>query len=391
VLRFPSIYPVHMRVVDAATSNPVRARCTVEMSGSWVGRDPQHPCRFFALLQPDEFCVLRFRVEPPEGYVGWDRPDVFARVSPFAERLDFVYPLREAFDAVVTATLDGAGVAGLRIGSLSIASRDLTGLDVKADAHDRLHVRGLPHLRHEPMRLRVVSPTQQLRGDRDFTLPEAPENGISLPVELAAQFFNDPGHASTSGWTFERPKLRLPTSEPIEGRPARVRISVRRRTGEAAVGARVWMNNATRRTDARGRVTFEDVPPGVQVATVKQAGMVALLERLTIKPGVEQEFSLRETQGGMIRVTVSDEEGRPLPYARLDLWQASMGAWVDLEGRVQRIDTFTDHRGQRLLRDVQHGRVRIIATWGSRRNDVFLDLQPGSAEVPARIVLRRSK
>ena len=88
---------------------------------------------------------------------------------------------------------------------------------------------------------------------------------------------------------------------------------------------------------------------------------------------------------GMQRhVVVVDENGDPLPFARIHWPERS--AWIDEHDGVHRLDRFTDHDGRRTLSRMSRYVKEVTVTWGSRSASV--DIGEGATGT-LRIVLPR--
>ncbi len=83
-------------------------------------------------------------------------------------------------------------------------------------------------------------------------------------------------------------------------------------------------------------------------------------------------------------VVVVDENGEPLPFARIRWPERS--AWTDEHDGVERLDRLTDHEGRRTLSRMGRHLKEVTVTWGSRSASV--DIGEGTTGT-LRIVLPR--
>ena len=162
-----------------------------------------------------------------------------------------------------------------------------------------------------------------------------------------------------------------------------LRVLVRLPNGRPATGAVVRGPWGEVRTDAEGRAIVPRAHAGA-MATVGGAGAPT---RVTLQPASgSNEIEVRATSGGEVELLVVDELDRPLPYATFAVTQPSGFPWADLDGDVQRIDPYTDARGRRTLRALEPGRVKILASFGSRSAEAEVEVEAGESQ-RVRIVL----
>ena len=147
-----------------------------------------------------------------------------------------------------------------------------------------------------------------------------------------------------------------------------IRVLVLRRDGLPLLGGRVRLSaGGTKegRTDDRGEVVFEKVPPGEAVVSAGQPGFVPISAPVTVEESRETYVVLREPEGGRLNVLVVDADGRPASFALLMVRQPSRAPWVDIdEAGVLRLDPYTDHLGRREIRGLEAGTIRILASLG---------------------------
>jgi hypothetical protein len=96
---------------------------------------------------------------------------------------------------------------------------------------------------------------------------------------------------------------------------------------------------------------------------------------------------VQEPVGGALDVLVVTEDGRPVPYARLDVEQPSGEPWIDLVKGVQRIDDFTDAEGRRSLGRLEPGEVEIYASWCLKAGMARVAIKNGE-RTDVRVVVR---
>lgn len=165
----------------------------------------------------------------------------------------------------------------------------------------------------------------------------------------------------------------------------KVRLLVRRPDGTPAAGAWARVGKSKATLSAQGTARFDALEPGTHQVQVMGAG-ATFTAQVVVTAGETTPLELDAPVGGAVHVEVVDAEGRGLPFARVYVEQESGLAHADLEGDVQRVDPFTDHRGRRTFRGVEAGEVEITAVYGARKASVKVPLGDRMA-APARIVL----
>lgn len=139
-------------------------------------------------------------------------------------------------------------------------------------------------------------------------------------------------------------------------------------------------------TDEAGRASLKAPLGPLQVCLV-EAGLVPAVQPTRARKRGDVVVEIREPLGADLDVVVVMEDGRAVPYARLDVQQPSGEPWIDLEGGVQRIDAFTDQAGRRSLRRVEPGQVEVYASWCLKSGMARMDLKDGKRS-KVRIVVR---
>ena len=140
--------------------------------------------------------------------------------------------------------------------------------------------------------------------------------------------------------------------------------------------------------DADGRARAEDLVAGRYRVALHEAGLVSSSAVVDVAADAEATASLAESSGGSIDVLVVDGDGRPLPFASLDVGRLPWGLeWLDVSDEgVQRLDRFTDHLGRRALEHVEPGEVEVTVRWGSRSAKSKVAVSDGDRAI-ARFVL----
>ncbi len=381
-------------------------------------------------LQRGRPATVTCRVEAPRGFVARKEASWSTTIHPLAQRLVATYPLRPAVEVILLVPPEGMPYrAEDWEGTVTVAGVTLENPELHVDAQGRLHVQGGAHIVGDRVE---VSGTLAKRfhasgegfigGDsRDPVLvrlalasPEVPAATFNQEVP-AATFYNElvfdlgSGHLSElrlsagagirvrvsenllvttgeqdgvapgyTGRLVERPLPEVPRRAPL---PVR---SVAWHGGPAA-GALLRLGDQELAADAQGRATFHDVPDGQASIQVLGAGATTTIA-LEVGPGARPEAVLVAPVGGTLEIEVVDSEGRPLPYAHVELTQSGELPHMDCVDGVQRLDPYTDAAGRRTLRFVTPGPVKVRAYYGTRNAECELLLVDGATET-ARLVL----
>lgn len=76
-----------------------------------------------------------------------------------------------------------------------------------------------------------------------------------------------------------------------------------------------------------------------------------------------------------IEVAVRDADGRPAPFASLELDTIDPDAYADLDADgIVRLDSYTDRLGRRTFQRVPAGPLRVLARHRGRRAEAALDV-----------------
>jgi len=310
----------------------------------------------------------------------------------------------------------------------------------EADADDRHHLRGIPHLGGEIVKVAGAIGSHAIRGEGILpwradqplviraTLLRGESGGVNANalLKLRAAYLelskNDVLRSKraadsalvdsliivdASAFVFNKTfKPLLPIKLAIYGevvkraasrKPAVFRIRCFQPNGEPAVGATVSLFGGVVPTSAPpagadGVVRFENLTPGQHAVQVWGAGVPRNVP-FDVPPSQTGTFDVRGTVGGTIDVEVLDADGRPLPFARLAMEHPSGQLWVDLDGStpkgaevVQRIDPYVGADGRRRLHGVEPGLVTVRATFGTRSAFVRVQVLDGRTH-SARLVL----
>lgn len=379
------VYVVGAETFDEVAGAAVRCRKSLprlaqRLGGEWGNR-------FLMTPGIGRRTVMHWDVTPPKGWVQWERSWIEATVSPYAETLECVLPLRRQVSVTVTPVDSEGTPVEARVYGLSVAGRTPGTWRFEGDAYGRLHVHGVPFLRDEILDIGVCR--KDLTGPARATavIPDHPATPIDLQVTLPDDGeIDDDGNASigiggSAGGSFKG-RVRKPKVSNS------VLVTVLRRNGEPAFGATVELPLQGGRTDAKGQVRFHRVAAGPTRVRVESAGVLPVEGSLHVSETGESRIILREGRGGTVDLMVVDDAGNPLPCARFTLKTASGLPWIDMASTAQRIDPFVDHLGRRVLGNVEPGALEITVTWGSRRRVERLRVVEGE-RAPLRVVLRR--
>ncbi len=150
---------------------------------------------------------------------------------------------------------------------------------------------------------------------------------------------------------------------------ASLTVLLLRRDGRPAAGAALRLSGpVSRRARAGpdGRATFDRLPAGVfEVATV-EPGLVHASASVRLDQGTALSLDLLEPMGWTGTVTLLDEEGRPVPFAALEIEQECGAPYAVLEGDLQVDGLFTGPLGCATLRELSSGQAIVTARFGSR-------------------------
>ncbi len=346
-------------------------------------------------LYPDSALDVAYAVRLPAGYVLEDpHPRIVGRIAAGVRQALVVVPAwDEAVLEVAVRDEEGHPVDDAGIDTLVVAGRVLEKPKIeKGDlGPGRLRVRDIPRLVGEPVVAYLDGPDVV---DREPVV-EAPVVEVdavagSSAAPLSTRIPADP----SVPWRVEvrLPRRRaeapyqcetdndLPYEEilgeddgPNDGPTASVRLRAQGWDGRAIREADVWIDGEEWDTmNDAGAMLLVDLAPGEHEIVVRSLRNLTARAAVRLPPGEETAVTVREPHGAAVEVVVTDGEGRPRPFARLDLGGRPV---FDVESGVQRLDLYTDVHGRRRLARVEPGRTAITARWGSRRGRRVVDLE----------------
>ncbi|MDJ0973262.1 MAG: carboxypeptidase-like regulatory domain-containing protein [Planctomycetota bacterium] len=341
----------------------------------------------------------------PHGWILHDNPAWETWVTPRARSLAVRFPLRpEAW--IVVQLPDGLRAPDVDAlhGRIRISAQPHVPAGIELDGPGRLRIRGLPHLQGETVDVKIAFDESYVTGSASMGVDPA----VPVVIETEAKRIDEDGVAFFAalyghptqrliGFDLERalpmrgPRSQWPgaVSEDAEGGGSgRLELHVRRPDGTPAAGALVHLRvrSQTLRADREGRVLFRAVETGDLFPRVTGAGVPLEPSGLSVASGETRRITIQGHEGGRVALTVVDEGGDPVPYAQIGVKQPSGVDWVDLRDGVQRVDPYTNHRGERTLNHVEPGSVRVMARFGSRSGSKRVEVQKGRT-ARVRIVL----
>jgi hypothetical protein len=337
-------------------------------------------------------------VRPPSGYIVLSESTAFAApIAVAARHVVAVVPVhREVVLDLRVLGPDGRPAEGAEVAAIEVAGRDVRPI-VEGAGPGALRVRGIPHVAGEPVRIAL-----EWRPE-DWVEPEDPElaEGIASPQVVAAV----PTEPSAK-WnvTVDLPgpvgclEDRLETDQDMTASVLRLRTPKGTPRGRVRVKALDVQGQPLRRffiaeeslgldgqaleSQETGEILIE-LPVGEATVRLGSLGRFDAIGRVVVVADATTDLVVQEPRGARLDVLVVDEEGRPRPFARLDLGRA----WFDVEGDRQRVDAFTDANGRRTISRVEPGTATVQATWGSRRGEaavVLRDAERASVRIVAR-------
>jgi hypothetical protein len=421
----PVSLPLRVVVVDAESDEAVVAPVSFR-SDDPVTEDAESGWRVQAAL--DSRLALWPSCSAPEGFVNCEEHGIGTRVFRWARSLRMVYPLRRealvsaqvreprncdsrermkfgyAFHAEAFSDGEGPHPSYLVLYEPSDEPDPSGYARVEYQGGGCYRIHGVPFFRDQPIWLLAYRPWDLRTQDADSPLTAEPEVESSEDAVVRATLAHDTRSTlrvsiRLAEFPFDLPAgiggcfncrcggHRAPASQPTGS----LEIDVRRRDGRVLAGATIDVEGVDRvRTDENGHATVERVPIGKRTASLKEPGLVPAAVSVEVLPDVTSHLRLDEPEGGTIHLTVVAEDGDPVPYAKVDVGQASHTAWLDVtDDDVQRIDSWTDHGGVRILEHVEPGVVRVKAKWCALEGEAEAHVVEGGA-TDVRIVLRRS-
>jgi hypothetical protein len=322
--------------------------------------------------------VTALRLERHDGWTAWD--DVAPNGCAYALERTAVYPLRRELDVTVTVSEPDA-----RIGPAMVCGRYVAEPVATREGAGRFRLSGVPFMPGEWIRVWAAQPGARRRlASAAVRIPPDPRARLEVSVTMPMEG----GHVETDNDMPFEESFGEEWESTLDPRTlGTLSVVALRRDGAPAAGASVRLEMLRdMQADAAGRVRFEGVPAGAYTLILREPGLVPTRLDAIVVAQETRDVVLREGEGGAIRVSVVDEEGRGLPFATIELFQPSGVRFVDLEDGVQRLDMFTDQDGRRRFGHVEAGTVRVSASWGSRRVGTMVDVLEGR-DVPVTIVL----
>jgi hypothetical protein len=344
--------------------------------------------------------VRSVHVLPPPRYVALgDSSRLDAVIAADARALVALVPLhRETVLAVHATGPDGRPAAGAKVAALDVAGQDV--FPVVADTGPgAMRIRGIPHLPGEPVRIALEWTSENRVEAETPELTEgiaSPQIVATVPTDSAATWNVAVELPGPVGYLHDRVETDQDVPEPAlpglrwapSGTPlGRVRVKAldvderplrRGLIAEESLG----LGRQAVAVDERGEILL-GFPAGEATVRVASIGRFDAVGHVAVVADATTDLVVREPRGARLDVLVVDEEGRPRPFARLDLGRA----WFDVEGDRQRIDAFTDANGRRTISRVEPGTATVKATWGSRRGEasvVLRDAERASVRIVAR-------
>jgi hypothetical protein len=147
----------------------------------------------------------------------------------------------------------------------------------------------------------------------------------------------------------------------------RIEVFVTHRDGSPATDTVVVvMGHGRKRTDAYGRVAFEELPAHTFTAAVLEPGFVRTSVNVALGVGESTRVTLRESIGYTASVTVVDQAGAPVPFAEIEVFTGTAVPFVVWDGKTQVLTLHTDADGRCELRELPLQGARVRARFGSR-------------------------
>ena len=373
VIVVDDLLPLEIEFVDQETGRPVE----VAIAGSPLESDNvlsyRHLSRYVAKVAP----VRRGRdadfwidVDAPEGWVLPDSPVVRAGfISRYATAVRSTVPVaREVPLTVRVLRHDGSPAPDATISASVTGARTLSTTTTESTGGDGIAtIRSLPFLRGERLTVSAmdadgrVAPTEEavlVDADRPLSIT------LRLPEEAGGPWIGRGGGAS-SRFSCRADRRHLPAGT------ARLTVTLTRRNGLPAAGARVLLsgpNGRTGRANDAGRVEFVDLTAGTYRVTLREPGLVTTTDEVTLVDGESRAVAVQETAGRAATLRVVDADGLPLPNVRVvvELPWGEQHVQLDNAG-VQRLDHWTDVSGRVRFTDLPAGKLSAVATLGSRR------------------------
>lgn len=340
-------------------------------------------------LFPGDAVNHTYVVRPRAGYVLDEAsPHIVAELAHGVERTRLVVPVWE--EAVLDLRVldpEGRPASGVQIEALVAAGR-LRRVVLEPRGPGEYRVRGIPRLPGEPVRASLLwgsvdeseeghEVVEEMGEELDLedaqvvsAVPLEPRVPWRVEVRLAGP--------RGAGWSTIESDNDLDYEESLGRNDAAdtgVKLASLRVRALGWDGTRIphaTINGAD--TDAAGEILLRDLLPGEHWIEMQARGHLPAHRSFVLGEGDDKDVAVREPVGARLVVRVTDEKGRPRPFARLGLRGRK---WFDVVGGEQRLDLFTDVRGRRAFERIEPGRTVIRATWGSRHGFRKISLPEG--------------
>ena len=380
-LRCSAGLPLDLQFVDAATGRRVRAakgRIWPQFAGL---EGKPAPAGAPTAVARGMRCQYRIAVDVPTGYVPYPE-DIRVRrpIHPDVTRATHVVALHREAEIVLVAkhgsrlpSLEGST---LHVGSLNVYRQSEY---TAPDAFGRVRVRDFPFVPHMLVDVHWgFASGGYAAGQGRFGGTHAEGLVIELDVvhpsdttdadeeiEDSVETDNDLEHEESFGEGESAPT------------PSRVVLHVTRPDGTPATFAVAELGGVKTmfRPVDRG-VRDWSIVPGRHAVLVWGAG-ADLRRTVEVGPGPRQDIRLQGTEGGRLRVSIRDTEGRALPHARVSIVGPTQWAQSDVKDGHQRLDSLTDASGERMFHRVAVGRCRVHIRYGGFHYAKSVEIRAG--------------
>ncbi len=252
---------------------------------------------------------------------------------------------------------------------------------------------------HRTVRPPAEAPTEDLeevevqRPSALLRLPLDPVHFLSAEVRLEGPTDEDglPGRhdrdAPVVEDLVEEEELGEPVATADPAKVGRLRVRVRGADGRLVERANVTCDALHIVTDADGAAELSNVAAGNREVWASVPGGFRWSTWVQIDAGARVDVELREPAAGRLDIEVVDGEGRPCPFATIQVFGAGGSTAYEVEDDVQRLDSLTDTAGRRSFRRTAPGAATVFASWRGRRASASVVVEE-RGRVTARIVVR---